>query len=119
MTAGTVLELLDVLKSAGIEVWLDGGWGVDALLGYQSRPHDDLDVVVALAQVPRLQDVLGSRGFTVFADELPIRLVMVQPDLGRIDFHTVTFDESGGGVQLQPNGGTFRYPPDGFTFGAI
>lgn len=43
---------------------------------------------------------------------------MVQPDLGRIDFRTVTFDEGGGGVQLQPNRGTFRYPPDGFTFGA-
>lgn len=119
MTAETVLELLDVLKSAGIEVWLDGGWGVDALLGYQSRPHDDLDVVVALAHVPHLQDVLGSRGFSLSADELPVRFVMAQPDLGRMDFHTVTFDEGGGGVQLQPSGGTFRYPPDGFAFGAI
>ena len=119
MTAETVLELIDALKSAGIEVWLDGGWGVDALLGYQSRLHDDLDVVVALVHVTHLKNILGSRGFSLSTDKLPIRFVMAQPDLGHIDFHTVTFDEEGGGIQIQPNGGTFRYPPNGFTFGTI
>jgi lincosamide nucleotidyltransferase A/C/D/E len=119
MTAETVLELYHLLRSAGIEVWLDGGWGVDALLGFQSRPHDDLDVVVALDQVSRLQEILSSRGFALTEDELPIRFVMAHPDLGHIDFHTVTFDEGGGGVQVQPRGGSFRYPPEGFTTGVV
>ena len=82
MNAETVLELVDLLKSAGIEVWLDGGWGVDALLGYQSRPHDDLDVVVDLNHLPRLREVLGSRGFELSEDDLPVRFVMAHPDLG-------------------------------------
>lgn len=29
-----------------MRVWLDGGWGVDALLGRQTRPHDDMDIVI-------------------------------------------------------------------------
>jgi hypothetical protein len=28
-----VTEILDRLAARGIEVWVDGGWGVDALLG--------------------------------------------------------------------------------------
>jgi lincosamide nucleotidyltransferase A/C/D/E len=27
-----VLEVVGRLEAAGVEVWLDGGWGVDALL---------------------------------------------------------------------------------------
>ena len=26
-----------------LKSFLDGGWGVDALLGYQSRAHNDID----------------------------------------------------------------------------
>ena len=63
MTAERVLELLELFESEGIEVWLDGGWGVDALIGRQSRPHDDLDLVVALEHVPRIRAALGVRGF--------------------------------------------------------
>ena len=37
----------------------------------------------------------------------------------QLDFHTVTFDEQGGGVQPQPGGGSFRYPPEGFVRGGI
>jgi lincosamide nucleotidyltransferase A/C/D/E len=44
---------------------------------------------------------------------------MAHPERGRIDFHTVHFDEGGGGVQPQPGGGSFRYPPEGFTTGRI
>ncbi|MEA3019607.1 MAG: hypothetical protein QOI47_1131 [Actinomycetota bacterium] len=45
--AGDVLEVLDALDGAGVRVWLAGGWGVDALLGEETRPHGDLDLVVA------------------------------------------------------------------------
>ena len=33
MTATDVVEVLDRLDAASLEAWLDGGWGVDALLG--------------------------------------------------------------------------------------
>ncbi|MGH9891110.1 MAG: nucleotidyltransferase domain-containing protein [bacterium] len=47
-------------------------------------------------------------------DELPVRFVMTHSDLGDVDFHPVTFDERGTGIQAQPGGGTFRYPAEGF-----
>ena len=33
-----VLEVLDRLDASDVTVWLDGGWGVDALIGQQTRP---------------------------------------------------------------------------------
>lgn len=46
MTAADVLEILDALAEANVTCWLAGGWGVDALLGRQTRRHADVDLVV-------------------------------------------------------------------------
>jgi lincosamide nucleotidyltransferase A/C/D/E len=118
VTAERVLELLGVLRSAGVHATLDGGWGVDALLGRQTRPHEDLDLVVAVEDVPRIREVLEPLGFALHEDHLPVRFVLRR--LGeQVDFHTVSFDSEGGGVQPQPSGGTFRYPPEGFVSGRV
>ena len=37
-----VKQILQFAIDAEIKVFLDGGWGVDALLGYQSRAHNDI-----------------------------------------------------------------------------
>ncbi len=47
-----VAEILERLAVRGIEVWVDGGWGVDALLGEQTRSHDDLDLVIVRHDCP-------------------------------------------------------------------
>jgi lincosamide nucleotidyltransferase A/C/D/E len=39
MTAADVIEVLQCLERAGVSVWIDGGWGVDALVGAQTREH--------------------------------------------------------------------------------
>ncbi len=119
MTAARVLILLDVLRSAGIEAVLDGGWGVDALLGRQTREHGDLDLVVGLAEVERIQAALGPEGFAVHEDHLPVRFVLRSQAAEQMDFHTVSFDAAGGGLQPQPGGGVFRYPPEGFVRGWV
>jgi lincosamide nucleotidyltransferase A/C/D/E len=113
-----MLELLAVLRAGGVQATLDGGWGVDALLGCETRAHEDLDLVVAIGDVARIQETLRPLGFTVYEDHLPVRLVLRLED-ERIDLHTVTFDSEGGGVQPQPGGGSFRYPPDGFVLGRV
>jgi lincosamide nucleotidyltransferase A/C/D/E len=118
-TAGRVLELLDVLRTAGVEAVVDGGWGVDALLGRQTREHEDLDLVVALADVERIRAGLAPLGFAMHEDQLPVRFVLRDGNGEQIDFHTVTFDEQGGGLQPQPSGKVFRYPPEGFVRGRI
>ncbi|MGN6563614.1 MAG: nucleotidyltransferase domain-containing protein [Thermomicrobiales bacterium] len=115
MRATDVLAILDCLAAAGALAWLDGGWGVDALAGEQTREHDDLDLVIAIEQLPAALATLNTLGFTVATDELPTRLVARDPADRRIDFHPVTWDSGGGGHQALPHGRTFRYPPEGFT----
>jgi lincosamide nucleotidyltransferase A/C/D/E len=48
-------------------------------------------------------------------DELPTRCVLRDAEDRRIDVHPVDFDSEGGGTQQQPDGSSFRYPPEGFT----
>lgn len=119
MTADRALQLLAALGASGVDCRVDGGWGVDALLGEQTRPHDDLDLVVALDDFSAIEEVLAPEGFAVSEDHRPIRFVMRNTDGEQLDFHTVTYDEAGGGVQPQPKGGTFRYPHEGFVAGKI
>jgi lincosamide nucleotidyltransferase A/C/D/E len=47
MDARSAVAIIERLESSGITVRVDGGWGIDALIGAQTRPHGDLDLVVA------------------------------------------------------------------------
>lgn len=115
MQADDVLAILARLAAAEVAVWLDGGWGVDALLRHATRPHDDLDLVVRLDQVERIAWALAPLGFRLSCDERPIRCVLSDPADRRIDCHTVRFDAVGNGLQRLPGGCDFTYPAAGFT----
>ena len=117
MTAADVVRVTDALADAGIAVWLDGGWGADALVGEETREHDDLDMVVAAESLDEALTSLAALGFEVVEDRLPTRLVLAAGDGRRIDFHPVTFDEDGSARQIGagPNGGDAVYPADGFA----
>jgi Aminoglycoside-2''-adenylyltransferase len=41
-----VIEIVQLFNLHRIEFYVDGGWGVDALLGKQTRPHADLDIAI-------------------------------------------------------------------------
>jgi lincosamide nucleotidyltransferase A/C/D/E len=114
-TAEHVLQVMDRLAEGGLAVWLDGGWGVDSLLGEQTREHDDLDLVLALDASDAATGVLATLGYRPSEDERPTRLVLRDGDGRQIDIHTVIFDDGGGGVQKLPGGRSYRYPPAGFT----
>ena len=62
LDASDVLVVLDQLDQAGQVVWLDGGWGVDALLGHHSRPHQDLDLVIARDDCAAAEAALAGMG---------------------------------------------------------
>jgi len=115
ITAEDVLVVMDRLSSKGVKVWLDGGWAVDAALGEQTREHDDLDLVGELADVDATGQALAPLGYSLTLDERPIRVVYDAGDGRSVDYHTVEFDEGGGGIQGLPGGGTCRYPPEGFS----
>ena len=63
MSGSDVVSLLRLLAEHRIEVWVDGGWGVDALLGEQTRPHSDVDIAIRHEDVPRLRALLEARGY--------------------------------------------------------
>jgi lincosamide nucleotidyltransferase A/C/D/E len=115
MTAADLVELVDYLEGRGVDLWLDGGWGVDALLGEQRRAHDDLDVVVPLDQVPRLQEALGERGYLLVGGSPPASFEMTDDEGRQVDVHPVVFDERGDGVYQLREGGTWPYPAEGFA----
>ena len=119
MTGEHALKIIAALEAYGVAASVDGGWGVDALIGHQTRPHDDLDLVVALQDVDAIKSALGIFGYTAAEDHLPVRFVMRDKSGSQLDFHTVTFDEQGAGIQQLPDGGSFRYPPEGFICGQI
>jgi lincosamide nucleotidyltransferase A/C/D/E len=118
MTADDAIDVLDRLEAAGVEVWVDGGWGVDALLGVETRPHGDLDIVVRQEQLAAARVALVAAGFSHAADEapgLPARLVLRDPEGRQVDVHPVEFDEAGDGRQDLGNGEFGIYPSKGLT----
>ena len=70
MDSRKLLAIIALLEADGIDVWLDGGWGVDALLEHQTREHDDLDLVVELEHASRVIELLESLGYFLVAELL-------------------------------------------------
>jgi lincosamide nucleotidyltransferase A/C/D/E len=116
MSADDAAELLVLFEEEGIPVWLDGGWAVDAVLGEQTREHDDLDLVVAREDVPRLITVLDRTGYQVAKGELPTCIVLLDAAGRQVDVHPVEFDAAAGdGIYAMEEGGTWPYPACGFA----
>jgi lincosamide nucleotidyltransferase A/C/D/E len=104
-----VLELLHGLDDRDVHYWVDGGWGVDCLLGEQTRPHSDLDLVVPRAEVPRVGAALEACGYAVIRDWLPTSIAF-RDGFGReVDLHPVDLTPDGGGDQVLVDGTTWHY----------
>jgi lincosamide nucleotidyltransferase A/C/D/E len=121
--ANEVLRVLALLRHAGCEVWIAGGWGIDALVGKITREHRDLDLVHRVEQEPLLIRTLEAAGFGELPDALPgrpVRFVMADPGGHELDLHPLRFDSDGSAVQhADARGGTFSYPADSFVTGVI
>ena len=114
ITAEDVTEIVGLLEGAGVGYWLDGGWGVDALLGEQTRRHDDLDLIIDVRQSATVQGSLdGFRHDPTVRPGLPARLVLVDGKGRQIDVHPVYFDDAGNGWQDLSQGAWALYPASG------
>jgi lincosamide nucleotidyltransferase A/C/D/E len=103
MTGDDVADLIALLEQNGLEVYVDGGWAVDAVLGEQTRPHADLDIALPQAQVPRLRAILTMRGFREQHrdDSWECNFVLADEAGRQLDVHSYTLDAAGlnvGGV---------------------
>jgi lincosamide nucleotidyltransferase A/C/D/E len=100
MSEGDVVDFLDLCAAHSLAIWIDGGWGVDALLGEQTRPHEDLDIALRHADVPRLRALLEARGYGDVPrdDARDCNFVMGDAHGRLVDFHSFTFDDAGNRV---------------------
>jgi lincosamide nucleotidyltransferase A/C/D/E len=100
MSAEDVVELCTLFASHGISVWVDGGWGVDALLGRQTRRHYNLDIALRHSDVAELRELLEDRGFTdVPRDDARDCNFALGDDQGRrVDIHSFELDADGQNV---------------------
>jgi len=114
MSAEAAVEILRLLEQSGIEVWLDGGWAVDAALGEQTRPHKDLDILVRTSDLPRLMRLLGNDGFRARDGGTDSNFVLGDDSGREIDVHAFAFDEGGNGVYRMANGSDWIFPAAGF-----
>ncbi len=100
MTIDRVHWFLNLFDELDITVWIDGGWGVDALLGEWTREHQDLDIMISWEDSAILTAALYHRGFVdIHTDDRKDRnFVMGHPSHGRIDFHVIELTEEGGAI---------------------
>ena len=114
MDAARVLDLLSRLEGRGIALWLDGGWAIDALLGEQTRPHDDLDLVSRFEDSAQIEQVLGECGYVLAGGGLPHSFELVDAVGHQVDVHPATFRAAGDGVYRMADGGEWIFPAAGF-----
>ena len=113
MDAADVLHLYNTLEKLGVEIWVDGGWGVDALLERQTRPHKDLDVVMQQKDVSKLRELLEARGYKEIKLEIarPHNFVLADDNSHEIDVHVIVLDGQGNGIYGPVENGEM-YPAD-------
>jgi len=111
VTAEDAVSLYRRLSDQGIRIWLTGGWGVDALLGEQSRPHKDLDAILLLDDMVRMGEILGQDGYGLkelwsenrwtvdkAGNTTATAYVLHDEEDREFDVHAICLDEHGDGI---------------------
>ena len=119
MTSDAVLRLVRYLTSRSIDLWISGGWAVDALTGSPSRDHQDLDISIRAEDEPAVMTLLLEQGFTIVTDWRPTRIALVHEEFGEIDVHPIHFKPDGSAWLPGLDGNRFLYPASAFTTGVI
>jgi lincosamide nucleotidyltransferase A/C/D/E len=109
--AEDVISIYKRLATNGIQVWLTGGWGIDSLLGGQTRLHKDLDVIMLLDDVVRMRELLNQDGYSLKelwsenrwardaqGIEAATAFVLKDSEGREVDAHAMRMDELGNGV---------------------
>lgn len=106
-----VISVYQNFLKEGIKVWLAGGWGIDALLGKQTRPHKDLDLIVLLKDVVRIRELLSRDSYglkEIWSENRWVRdplgvetataFVLKDGEGREIDLHAMTLNDDGKGI---------------------
>ena len=109
--AEDVISIYQRLSTNNVQIWLTGGWGIDALLQEETRPHKDLDFIMLVDDIVRMRNLLALDGYCLkklwsenswVADsvwvEIPTAFVLHDSEGREIDVHAMRLDDHGNGV---------------------
>jgi lincosamide nucleotidyltransferase A/C/D/E len=119
MTLDEVCRVLDAVSSTGCRYWLQGGWGVDALVARQTREHRDLDVDFDADYEAAVIGALGELGYVIETDWRPTRVELAAPGRGWVDLHPLTIAADGSATQAALGGRVYKYAAAYFTEGCL
>ena len=111
VSAEDVLYIYRRLSDNGIQTWLTGGWGIDALLGEQTRPHKDMDALLSLDDMVRMGELFSEDGYNRkkiwsenawvldrWGNKTATAFVLQDKAERQFDVHAMRLDENGNGV---------------------
>jgi lincosamide nucleotidyltransferase A/C/D/E len=119
MSLSDVIAVLAAVRSVGCRFWLEGGWGVDALVGHQTRPHRDVDLDFDAEFETDLLEVLAGLGYAVETDWRPNRVELVAARGRWVDLHPLVIDANGDARQAALDGGWHEFDKSWFTTGSL
>ncbi|HUR15951.1 MAG TPA: hypothetical protein VMZ33_01580 [Candidatus Limnocylindrales bacterium] len=119
MDAREALAIVADLTRAGVRHVVSGGWGIDALVGRQTRVHGDLDIGVDAVHLAEVIALLARRGYSIALDQSPARLALHAPGGHAVDLHPISWDGTGMGRQQGFDGEVYDYPPGEIVEGRI
>jgi lincosamide nucleotidyltransferase A/C/D/E len=101
MSAARVRQVYELLTGEGLRCWVVGGWGIDALLGRETREHKDLDILLVRSEHERAWELLHSAGFSLdYRWEENREVDWDGPDEGTLPTAYVLTDGRGGQVDV-------------------
>ncbi|WP_414150550.1 nucleotidyltransferase domain-containing protein [Acetobacterium carbinolicum] len=115
VTKEDLIEVLNLLGSLKMRYWIEGGWGVDILIGQENREHRDIDVDFDAEFTEVLLDALKRKGFAITTDWRPSRIELHHPKLGYLDIHPLIINEDGSARQADPQGGWYQLEAQWFS----
>lgn len=111
MSIADAIHLYQRLTEQQIPVWVTGGWGIDALLGEQTRHHEDLDVLVRADDVGSIRALLEGQHYKLkhlweenrwitdsAGNRIATAFVLHDPSGRELDVHALYLDEEGNGI---------------------
>lgn len=120
MPAAEAAALLRALSQHGVDVCVGGGWGVDALLGEQTREHSDLDVWVEASALEGLFRVLASHDLDriyPWPGDRPWNFVLHDGLTRRVDLHL--YENIGDAIHYGSVLDPFMLPHEALSHGGV
>ncbi|MBC8367047.1 hypothetical protein H8E52_06525 [bacterium] len=77
---------------------------MDAVLGEQTRSHDDLDIIVVASDLATLRQALESRGYQEQPEGRDSNFVLANSSGLKVDVHVIRINDEGDGLYQMEDG---------------